>query len=398
MCHQCGVRTTPSTGWVCDHTYPTACKAVVCPSCHPAGLTATWWCQKHRPLLELPHVGWKVSAVYAHPGRDHVPDTAELRSAFDPATMPTSPQQVAALSIQERSRVRAQGELQRFKAWLLQQRHDQLRRRRNRPVRVLADYIHHQVRALMAHRSPARRVTRASTIKTWLRLLAAAVPALRKAVRHPDLAAQVRGYQALAPGLSQTVERGNADKWKKALATARRTFERTPQSPAAAAVVLMIVLQMLGMRPLAALRACLPQGVRTLVRGASGKPSRWQVDVLIDKHNQVGAMQAPQRRWLPVAPWLTRVMAALPVRVGSGQEIVALAKRRKDLLKEHGIAQTYSARRDAAAAADSDGQDVGDVLAHRPGSKTTPVYVGTTTTAKSLRPLMGRAQALANGR
>ena len=196
------------------------------------------------------------------------------------------------------------------------------------------------------------------------------------------------GYRSLAPALSTSIERDNAALWCLAVKKADALIRPgRPLTRLHCALWLAVHLQVLGLRPLAAVRACLVQSQRTLVKRQGQR--RWEVKVLIDKHNPTAAMQAPQRRWLPVTPTSQRVMAMLPYPA-TRLDLARLVDARKALLSSLGIRQTYSARRASAAQADEDLLDPGKILAHRPGSKSTPGYVGSATPAAALvglRPL-----------
>jgi hypothetical protein len=115
----------------------------------------------------------------------------------------------------------------------------------------------------------------------------------------------------------------------------------------------------------------------------------WEIGVLIDKSNATARVQAWTRRWLPDTEHARRVMAMLPLPA-TAEAVTHLVDARRRLLRQVGIRQSYSARRTAATQADDEALDPGQVLGHRPGSASTPGYVGATTPAAlldRLRPL-----------
>ena len=378
--------TDPTSGWLCDAVFPTPCRTVLCNACHPGGRDETLWCPRHAPIRVIPHLGWRVASRQLHPGRDHLPLQWEARSTLAASALPRHAEQVAALSQQERSRTRVQSEIARFSKWVSTVPSRKLRRLPS--AQILAQYVHAKVRELAHHPDLRRRVTRPGTPASWVRRLSDGVPKLQQAARSAAVRQLLTGYRALAPALSTSLERDNAGAWTKAVKMVDRLVAPgRPLDRQACALWLAVQLQVRGFRPLASIRASLPQSRRELRLRQGGQV--WEVSVLIDKHNPTAAVQATQRRWLPVSPLSRRVMSLLPLPARLGP-ITQLVAARRLLLSQCGIRQTYSARRTAAAQADEAELDPGQVLSHRPGSKSTPGYVGSTTPSAlcaRLRPL-----------
>lgn len=273
------------------------------------------------------------------------------------------------------------------------------------PDLVLLRFLHDTLRSLRNHPLPARAVARPSTVVTWARRLEAALPDLARSTRRQPVLGYLQGVQAAAPALSPNVQRGVEEGWAAAIATAFRAATARSATPIHAATWLTLTLQRLGMRPLAALRGSLPQAerlLRTVTLPTAGRasdarttrsPTRqtnrgtrlWQIKVLLDKHNRRGAVAAPVSRWILASPSIDAVMARLPVGY---EDVAAVARMRAQLLAEQGVRQTYAARRDAAAQADARGLSPHEVLNHRPGSRSTPGYVGATTPVSVMQALM----------
>lgn len=297
-----------------------------------------------------------------------------------------TPAQVAAQSQQERSRGRVVAEVRRFGSWVQAQPRRVIRRRRT--ATIVAEYIHSTVRRLRLHPTPHRRALRPSTPASWLRRLADGLPAVRKVQRSSTLRQLLAGYRALAPAASASIERGNAERWREAARLTDRQVATTARTTTLrAALWLTIRLQLTGLRPMTAVRATLRHSRRERIR-RNGK-ELWEVRTWLDKHNPTGAMTAWQRRWLPVDATSRRVMTHLPLP-STAAAVRSLVDARRELLAKVGIRQTYSARRTVAEKAEQEGLDPAQVLAHRPGSKSTPGYTNTTTATallERLRPL-----------
>jgi hypothetical protein len=254
------------------------------------------------------------------------------------------------------------------------------------PDVVIASFIHYQVRALRTHPDPRKRVTRPTTPATWLRRLASALPEQSRALHAPAALTTrlLAGYAAMAPAPSTLVQRDVQQQWQAALDETWDRFRRDP-SPLTAAVWVSLELMRQGFRPLAAFRAVTPVGRRRRLRPTKESSLVWQLEVLLDKDNPLGRCPAVRRRWLPDIPVISAMMAHLPIALS---EFDTIRVMQHAVLRRHKISQLYAARRDAAVAAEQAGRDPAAVLNHRPGSRTTPVYTGTTTPTALLRAML----------
>jgi len=317
-----------------------------------------------------------------HPGRPADPDeTVETRHSLNPETLPKHHAQVASLGWQEPSRQRVVSELRRFARWVAT-RKPRLTPAAN-PRDVLPEYVHTLVRALSVHPEPRRRVTRPTTPQTWIKLLSMGLPALRGAEHWRESRSLMLGYQALAPAPSTSVQRDVQGQWLAARDAVQRQFAHCP-TRLLAALWLALELGRQGLRPKAAARGAMAMSKRSLFEVP--RPHSvvvWRVEVRIDKDNKVGQIGAPRVRWIPRSKTVDLIMQHLPY--GNYQLLTAA---RKATLKAFGIRQTYAARRDAAAAAEASGRDVTALLNHRPGSRHTPGYAGTTTPTSLLLALL----------
>ena len=348
----------------------------------------TIWCPRHAPPPQrLPLVRWRVAATLRHPGRETDPTEAELEDRLpESCSLPTGPVQTAALAIQEESRWRVVLELRRLVAWLAMAT---TRRRfgpQSRPDAVIAAYMHEQVRALRAHPDPHRRVTRPTTPGGWLRRLAYGLPDHSRLLqaRGALTTRLLAGYAALAPAPSTLVQRDVTAQWQAALDEAWEQFRRR-QTRDHAALWLMLELARQGLRPRAAFRAVTTLGQRRQLTPTSKAPPVWELAVHVDKDNPLGRCPAVRRRWLPVVPLISTMMALLPVPVGDYNDLMELMRA---ALRRQGVRQVYAARRDAGASAEAAGHDAAALLNHRPGSRTTPVYTGTTTPTTLLQAML----------
>ena len=341
------------------------------------------------------------------PGRLDLPSATDERSTLDPASIPPTHLALASQHQLEESRWRVVYEIRRFALWAQLTSSPRLTPTTN-VATTIAFYLHHLTRTLASHPEPRRRVTRPSTTATWFRRLAAGIPAVADVRRAPLITRTLKGLQALAPAQSPYVLRNVSDRWQRATDAALQATTRSNTSSVtlAAALWLALELQRQGLRPLAAVRATLPQARRlqrsvNLPLAARPRPTRrptrsapalaaqaqarvWEVSVLLDKDNSVGALAAPRRRWIASTPAVDRAMKALPLPYDRQSELI---EARRSLLRQHDITQTYAARRDAAAAAEERSLPLTQLLNHRPGSRSTPVYAGTSTATALLQAL-----------
>lgn len=153
--------------------------------------------------------------------------------------------------------------------------------------------------------------------------------------------------------------------------------------------MLTLELQIQGLRPLAALRGALSQARRERAM-VSGQPAM-RVSVVLDKDNKVGAVPAARQRlvvFLP--PVLDRLFCHLPYPNDSAS-LVFLKQLRTKVKLKFGIRDLRSARRNAATAAEQQDLPAGQVLNHRPGSRSTANYTGSLT-VPSLQASLARSR------
>lgn len=415
LCWKCQ-KETNEDDWLCDWI---GCLNSVCRGCHLVR-SRTAWCPGHRPVRVVPVLGWKIAPSLLHPGRAADPGSHESVGRLSGAMLSElSVDQVAARSILEPSRRKVVAMVSKFADWVLLHRlqarragGDKQKERRlvmqflldngravasGRRKKNMLQNINQNIISAVRKRVCAKDTTRVisaggraaraeepgvrpTTMTTWARLLASAFP--EKLGRW--LEGFMKGLSALAPA-SPPVERGNDLPWAKVQETARMDFKKNP-SRVSAAVWLAIALQRVGLRPKAALRAAMISGSRSWshLGGAQGL----RVAVLLDKDNPVGLSPAPRVRFLPVSehPHLPQLLRHLPLR---DKEYKSAFDKRKELLAEQGVSYVISARRNAGEKADQMAVDPGQVLNHRPGSRSTVRYVGSATPAATVRALAG---------
>jgi len=379
-CWVCHADQGPSEGLLCDRP---RCTGTVCRRCRPrVDADTILWCPKHRPPTIIPRLLWKVRIDLHFPGRQDQPSAQDEAATFSATDFPLSYQRVVARHQLEESRWRVVAELRRFALWAASTPQPRLHPQ-SHPVATVLRYVHDLARTLVAHPDPRRRVTRPSTPATWLRRLSSAFPEL---FHVKVFTTYIAGLRTLAPAVSPYIQRGVQAQWTAATDHAL-TQARRSRTVLDAAVWLAMELQQRGLRPLAAARATLPQGERerrTVVvpQMTRMEVSVWECRILLDKDNPTGAVGATRRRWIPSTSAIDEVMRRLPLPYAS---LPDLLQRRRQLLQQQGIRQTYAARRDAAQTAEAKGQSLQQLLNHRPGSRATPGYAATTTATSLLQ-------------
>lgn len=346
----------------------------VCNRCRPEVTTAdTLWCPLHRPPHRIPFLHWLTSPLIQHPGRSDIPDvTVESRDRLSLDIIPHHHEQVASLTWLEQSRWRIVAEILRFTIWVKSRRPPL--DSQACPRATLCEYVHTLVRALSAHPLPHRRVTRPTTPRTWVKLLSLGIRKLAGAEHWREVKALLTGYAALAPAPSTGTLRGVSDRWMAARDAVQDRFKRAP-SRRLAALWLSLELGRQGLRPKPAIRGCMGMSQRSLYQPTGVSSALvWRVRVSLDKDNKVGGVPAPRVRYITKSPIVDQVMEFLPFN-----DYLEVKEARKRILAVFGVSQVYSARRDAAEAAEASGLDVGALLNHRPGSRHTPGYAATAT-------------------
>lgn len=319
-----------------------------------------------------------------HPGRPDEPDaSAEDRDRLSITIIPQSHDQAAALSWLETTRWRVVSEVRRFATWAT----TRLPRLTPRacPRATLGEFVHTSLRALAVHPNRNRRVTRPTTPRTWVKLLALGLPTLSGAEHWREIAAQLTGYATLAPAPSTAIQRGVVDRWLAARDAVQSQFARTPKA-LVAAIWLSLELGRQGLRPKAAIRGAMSMARRTLIQ--LQKPSltsAWKVQVVLDKDNKAGQVAAPRVRYIAKAPIVDLIMEYLPY-----DDYRRIRDARKKVLATFGVSQVYAARRDAAEMAEATGLNVAALLNHQPNSRHTPVYAGTNTPTSLCLALMSQ--------
>jgi hypothetical protein len=366
LCSRC-LKPDYGKGFLCDSP---GCHFVLCTRCHPSR-EHTLWCPKHQPIRILPVLGWVVPERFLHPGRHCLPTAVEERHTVE--EIPLTPAHVQALSILESSRTRAMAEVRRFAAWLSGSR---LPLTSLKPLELVQQFVHDQLRQLLRHTSASRRVSRPTTPAVWIRHLCSVFH------RYLPPASAFRPYLAglrtLAPA-PPPVEREVSVLWQRAITYTRARAVRSAGSQRLwVALWVVLSLQALGFRPLAALRGPLPQS--RLTRQTTPYLA-WEVAVHIDKDNKTGAVPAFRRRLLRVCPFLDSTRSLLPYP-NDPASLTRLAAKRLQVKHRFGIRDLRSSRRDALVAAEARGIDAAAVANHRPNSKATAAYTGSLTSRR----------------
>lgn len=396
QCQTCCRRTTPTEGWVCDWQ---GCWAVVCGRCHAGGVTATWWCGKHRPVRVrlLAPLRWVSRESLMHPGRSGRPSEQDEVGRLRADVVPSERAAVMARTVGEDHRRKVLARAREFAGWYNAQTEARRLRWGRAGAVVMGEFIHEKLRRAV-QLSGRGRVESPTTPGQWVRLLGSAFEEAAKAAREAELRRQIDGYLALAPGPKE-VERGVRDRWiaarsevEGALVGEAKRGRGVPTgrpgeqiSKWAGPLFVCLAVQMQGGRPLEALRACLPQARWMRVSGpkevstkaTSPEVSRavWKVGVWVTKTNKLGQTRAWTWWRLPETRFMTQARLSLPVSYDKQKELCAA---RKELLARHGVRTTYSARRDALTLLEEKGGDPGKAAAHRPGSRRTLEYVNST--------------------
>lgn len=378
---RCWVCQKPSGvhGFVCDWE---ACKGTICRTCLPRGQDRTAWCPKHTPPPKVSSLGWVIDPRTQHPGREPFVGEDETRIR----SLPEDPDAVNA------------------KTWL-----ESTRRRVCAIARDLEEFVQASTTKdkLALAKSPAdcvrrflaRRVqsavgteegVRPGTVATWARNVQSAYPFLYSRPHATTIDNYVKGVQAMAPNPVEQ-ERENQRLWDRALKKASQLVKMTRaesvDAKIAAAVYVAILLQQTGFRPRVALRASTRAGIRRFKKKKGA--TVLEIGAVIDKDNKLGLSPAPRLRWFPDSPFLRRVIRELPLP-NSRKVTKEVERQRKLITSAFGVRDLRSSRRNAAEEADDKEIEPGPVLNHRPGSFSTPRYVGRCTPAKVLRSLMPR--------
>jgi len=165
---------------------------------------------------------------------------------------------------------------------------------------------------------------------------------------------------------------------------ARRARAAGESGQVTVALWLVLMLQRLGLRPLAALRGPLPQSERIFTPG----DRELRVSVHIDKDNKVGVCSATRRRLLPLPHGMAILLRRHLPYPNSATALRVLSAARNRMKRRFQIQDLRSARRNAISKAEDLGMDPAAVANHRPGSRATSHYTGSVTSVGLQRNLV----------